>query len=71
MTIKTPRCEESTLRTKTRLPFSETWSDKGGGGRGLVFRRLWSIHKEMPVVSLAWAGGFRFVLEILIPQWTD
>lgn len=34
-TTKAPRCEKSTLRTKTRLPFNETWSDKEDGGGGL------------------------------------
>lgn len=68
---KVPRCEESTLRTKKmRLPFTETWSNKGAAPASLkavwgVFRCLWCIHMEISIIYLGLG------LRGQIPQQTD
>lgn len=55
---KLPRCKESTLRTKKmRLPFTETWSNKGAAPASLkavqgMFRCLGCIRMEMPIIYL-------------------
>lgn len=58
---KLARSQESTLEDQEYgLPFTKTWSNKGAGSNitedslGHLFRCLWYIHIEIPIISWVW-----------------